>query len=335
MSCSTNEEIRVSTHPRRRQFVIGAAASVGLLALRANAQQQYPNRPVRIIVPSAAGTSGDLIARVVAQGWSAEFKQPFIVQNVPGAGMNIGSEMAAKSRGDGYTIVQAMTPNFAINPALYKKLAFDVEKDFDPIGLAASAPNLIVASNGLPFSDLKGLIAYAKANKGKMNYASAAIGSTGQLAGALLNDAAGIDMLHIPAKDPLSLVVGNQVEVAIFTPTATMPMVRSGLLKAIAVTSAKRLSVASEVPTIAESGLSGFDATAWYGYAVPRETPPAIVAALSAALSRTLADEKYSKGLVSSGNEITYLNQQDFAAFMVNERKKWALAVRRSGAQPE
>lgn len=327
----TNDRASLS---RRSLCVSGTVAAVFGLE-RAYAQSPYPDRAVRIIVPSAAGTSGDLIARVVAQGWSETLRQPFIVQNIPGAGMNIGTDQAARSMPDGYTILQAMTPNFAINPSLYAKLSFDPARDFEPVGLAISAPNLVVVSNSMPFSDMKGLIAYAKAHHGKMNYASAAIGASGHLTGALINELAGIDMLHIPAKDPLSLVIGEQVQVAIFTPAATLPFINSGRLKAIAVTSDKRLTMAPNIPTITEAGLGRFDANAWYGYAVPKGTPRAIVNNLTLALEKTLTNEKYSHNLLQAGNEIMYMRPDEFGRFAAKERIKWAEAVRRSGAKPE
>lgn len=301
------------------------------------AAQTYPDKPVRIIVPFATGTAGDTISRLLADSMSGSLKQPFIVENRPGAGGNVGSQAAARSPADGYTILMAATPNFAINQTLYSKAAvgFDADTDFRPLGLAMSAPNLIVANNAVPFKDFAGMLAYARKNPGHLSFGSYAAGSTGHLAGAMINAQAGIDLLHIAAKDPLTMVAGEHIQLALVTPTATLPLVRAGRLKALAVTSTRRLSSAQDIPTVSESGLTGFEATAWYGYVVPKRTPDAIARVLETELERAINSPRAKEFARTSGNEITWMNAATFGAYVKQERAKWGDAVRRSGAQPD
>ncbi|QJY33124.1 tripartite tricarboxylate transporter substrate binding protein [Diaphorobacter sp. JS3050] len=305
-----------------------------MLPLMSSAQHSaYPSKPVRIVVPFAAGTSSDSLTRVIAEELSERLKQPFLIENRPGAGGNIGTEFVARSPADGYTLLMASTPNIAINPTLYTHIAIDPQNTLRAVGLAMSAPNLIVAGNKVPFHDFAGMVAYAKSHPRKLSYSTYANGSTGHLAGAMLNVQAGIDLLHVAAKDPLSLAVGEHVELAIVTPTATLPLVRAGSLKAIAVTSIDRISIAREIPTVSESGLKGFDAVAWYGYVAPIRTPDAVVSLIESQLQSILRSSKMKDFAKTTGNEITWRGASDFSSFMVSERAKWGDAVRQSGAQ--
>jgi tripartite-type tricarboxylate transporter receptor subunit TctC len=273
-----------------RRAALAAVLSSALGPAMAQAPAVFPDRPLRIVVPYNAGAAADTITRMLAEAMSQSMKQHVIVENRPGAGGNIGTQAAARSAADGYTLVLAATPNFAINQTLYSKtvLGFDPDTDFRPVGLAMSAPNVIVTGNSAPFGDLQGLIAYGRANPGKLSYATYATGSTGHLAGTMLSTQTGVEMVHVATKDPLSMAAGDHIQVAIVPPTATLPLVRSGKLRALAVTSERRLSIASEIPTVQEGGLAGFDATVWYGYAVPRQTPDAIVRVLEQELGRAV-----------------------------------------------
>lgn len=199
--------------------------------------------------------------------------------------------------------------------------------------MVASAPNVIVAGNQVPFKDFQGMLSYAKANPGKLSFATYAVGSTGHLAGAMVNAQAGVDLLHVASSDPLSLAVGEHVQLAFVTPTATLPLVRAGKLKAIAVTSAGRLGIAPSIPTVSESGLKDFSAVAWYGYVVPRRTPDDIVGLLEAHLLSTVRSEKVETFARTTGNEVTWLGAAEFSSFMASERAKWGEAVRKSGAK--
>lgn len=318
----------------RRALLIATGAS--LLGVHSAAQQlSYPSKPVRIIVPFAAGTASDSLTRLIAEGLSERLKQPVLVENKPGAGGTIGTELASRSSHDGYTLLMASTPNVAINPTLYASSALEPDRAFRAVGMVASAPNLIVADNQVPFSDLQGMIAFAKANPRKLSFSTYAVGSTGHLAGAMLNARADIDLLHVAASDPLSLAVGGHVQLAFVTPTATLPLVRAGKLKALAVTSSKRLSIAPEIPTVSESGLKDFSAVAWYGYVVPRRTPDDVVRLLEAQLKDTIRSSKLEAFARATGNEITWLDAEQFSSFIGSERLKWGEAVRRSGARAE
>ncbi|KWT98613.1 putative exported protein [Variovorax sp. WDL1] len=257
------------------------------------------------------------------------------MENRPGAGGTVGTELASRSPHDGYTLLMAATPNVAINPTLYASSSLEPDKAFRAVGMVASAANVIVAGNHMPFSDFPGMLSYARANPRKLTFATYAVGSTGHLAGAMLNARAGVDLLHVAAGDPLSLAVGEHVQLAFVTPTATLPLVRSGKLKALAVTSAKRLGIAPDIPTVSESGLRHFSAVAWYGYVVPRRTPDEIVRVLEAHLQSTIRSAKFETFARTSGNEITWLGSDEFSSYMESERIKWGEAVRRSGARAE
>jgi tripartite-type tricarboxylate transporter receptor subunit TctC len=303
----------------------------------AAAQTGYPAKPVRFIVPSAAGGGTDIIARALGQKLSESLGQQFIVDNHPGAGQMIGIEMAAKSAADGYTILMAAS-TLAINPVMYKKVPYDALRDFAPITQAATLANVLVVHPSLPVKSVAELIAYAKQRPGQLNFASAGVGTSPQMSIELLKSMAGIDMVHIPYKGSTPGVVdllAGQVSVMAPNLLTALPHIKAGKLRALAVTSAKRSEGLPDVPTIAESGLPGYDSTQWYGVLAPAGTSRAIVARLHDEIVRALRTPDVLQRLAADGAEPVGSSPEEFAAFIKTEMVKWAKVASAAGIQPE
>jgi tripartite-type tricarboxylate transporter receptor subunit TctC len=312
-------------------FLLAAFASAWTAA------QTYPARPVRFIVPSAVGGGTDIIARAIALKLGESLGQQFLVDNRPGAGQMIGIELAAKSPADGYTILMAAS-TLAINPIMYKKVPYDPIRDFAPITQAATLPNVLVVHPSLPVKSLAELIAYAKAHPGQLNFASAGIGTSPQMSIELLKSMAGIDMVHIPYKGTAPGVVdvlAGQVLVMAPNLLTALPHIKSGRLRALAVTSARRSAALPEVPTVAEAGLPGYDSTQWYGVLAPAGTPREIVARLHGEIARALRDAEVGKRLAADGAEPVGSSPEEFAAFIKSESEKWSRVAKAAGIQPE
>ena len=277
-----------------------------LLALAGSAvAQDYPTKPIKFIVPYPPGGGTDVVARILVEPLSAELGQPIIIDNRGGAAGNLGTDLVAKAPADGYTILFTLSSH-TINPKLYEKLPFDVERDFAPISLAAQIPQILVVNPSLPVTSVKELIAFAKANPGKLNYASVGIGSPGHIAGELFKLKTGVDMVHVPYKGGGPAVIdtiGGQVQVLFVSMPAALQHVKSGRLRAIAVTSAKRSASAPELPTIAEAGVPDYAVESWYGALAPAKTPPAIVARLNAAFVKVLDNPQVKERLFAQGAE--------------------------------
>jgi len=308
-----------------------------LVCATAAAQTAYPARPVRFIVPSAAGGGTDIIARAISLKLAESLGQPFVVENRPGAGQMIGIELAAKSPADGYTILMAAS-TLAINPIMYKKVPYDPVRDFAPITQAATLPNVLVVHPSLPVKSVAELIAYAKANPGKLNFASAGIGTSPQMSIELLKSMAGIDMVHIPYKGTSPGVVdllAGQVLVMAPNVLTALPHIKAGKLRALAVTSTKRTEALPEVPTVAEAGLPGYDSTQWYGVLAPAGTQPQIVARLHGEIVRALRDPEVGKRLAADGADAVGSSPEEFAAFIKSESEKWAKVASAAGIKPE
>ena len=330
-----------STSLRRRSTVLALAASVaafaGLAGLptTASAQAAYPNKVITIVVPFAAGGTTDILARLVGQALGTELGQQVIVDNRAGAGGNIGSQLVARAPADGYTLLMGTVGTHAINAALYPKMPFDHVKDFAPISRVANVPNLLVANPQQPFKTVPELIAYAKANPGKVNFGSSGNGSSIHLSGELFKSMAKVDMVHIPYKGSAPAVadlLGNQIAIMFDNLPSAMQHVRSGKLRPIAVTTAKRSPELPDVPTIAEAGLPGYEATSWFGLFAPAKTPADVVDKIDAALIKVLASADLKKRLSEQGAEPYAEKPAQFAEFIKTETAKWGKVVKDSGA---
>ena len=315
-----------------------AAAVVCALAAVAAHAQQYPTKPIRLICPFPPGGTTDVVARIVAQGLSEAWGQQVIVDNRPGAGAVIGTEMAAKSPPDGYTVLLGSITTHAVNPALHRKLNFDAVRDFAPVTLVVSSPQLLAVNPAVAAKNVKELIALAKAKPGQLNYASAGQGSSPHLTFELFKSATGIDIRHIPYKGTgpaITELVGGQVQAMITGVVALMPHVKSNRLRALAVTSKGRVGVLPDVPTIMESGVPNFDVSSWFGVFLPAGTPKAIVTKMNAEVRRIVEAPDVKKRLIDLGADPETNTPEQFAAYVRSERTRWAKVVQDTGARVE
>ncbi len=322
---------------RALRAVLCALACCGTTAAVA-AEAAFPVRPVRFIVPFAPGGSTDTLARTLAQRLSDAFGQQVVVDNRAGGNGNIGTEIVARAVPDGHTIVLGYIANLGIGPSLYASLPFDPLKDFAPVTLLAVSPNILVAHPAVPVKTVKELIAYTRANPQKVNYASAAVASLGHLAGELLNSSAGIRMQHVPYKGSGQAVIdllAGQVQIMFSGMSSVMPHIRAGKLRPLAVTGAQRSAATPDVPTIAESGYPGFEASAWYGVLAPAGTPKPVVARLNGEILRALKIPEVRERLENVGFEIVGGTPEAFGIYMKNEIAKWAKVVKASGVRAE
>jgi tripartite-type tricarboxylate transporter receptor subunit TctC len=311
---------------------LAAVLGVVLLAFSTSASaQQYPNRPIRFVVPFAPGGSTDTLARTIGQKLTEALQQQVVVDNRSGANGNIGMEIVAHAAPDGYTILLGYIANLGIGPGLYAKLPFDPVRDYAPITQLASSPNILAVHPSLPVKSFQELIAYAKTNPKKLNFASSGVGSIGHLTGELLNRSAGVDMVHVPYKGSGQAVIdllGGQVQMMFSGMSSVMQHIKAGKLRALAVTGAQRSPAVPEVPTIAESGFPGFEATAWYGVLATARTPKTIVNRLHDEIVRALALPDVKERLNNVGFELVGGTPDEFAAFIKSEIAKWTRVVR-------
>lgn len=309
-----------------------AMLGVVLLALGAAAlAQPYPNRPIRFVVPFAPGGSTDTLARTLGQKLTDALRQQVVVDNRSGANGNIGMEIVAHAAPDGYTIVLGYIANLGIGPSLYAKLPFDPVRDYAPITQIASSPNILAVHPSLPVKSFRELIAYAKTNPKKLNFASSGVGSIGHLTGELLNRSAGVYMVHVPYKGSGQAVIdllGGQVQMMFSGMSSVMQHIKGGKLRALAVTGAQRSPAVPDVPTIAESGFPGFEATAWYGVLATAHTPKPVIDRLHAEIVRALALPEVKERLNNVGFELVGGTPDEFAAFIKSEIAKWNRVVR-------
>ena len=303
---------------------------LALLAQPALAQD-YPSRPIRFIVPAAAGGPTEITTRLIADKMSATLGQPVVVEARPGGGGNIGADVVAKAAPDGYTILMATIGTHAINQTLYKKLTYDPVKDFTPISQVVQYPLLLVVNPSVQAKSVKELIDYAKANPGQLNRASGGNGTSMHLSGELFVHQAGVNMPHVPYKGSapaLTDLIGNHVQVMFDSLITALPLVQSGQLRALAVTGAQRSSIVPELPTVSEAGLEGYNAQGWIGVVAPAKTPPAIVDKLHKAIAAALSDPEVKSKLTAQAAEVVGSSPAEFAKFMEDETRKWAKAVR-------
>lgn len=302
-----------------------------LLAAMPAQAQNYPARPIRIIVAYTPAGTTDILARAIGQKMSERWGQPVIVENRPGAAGNIGTELAAKATPDGYTLIMGTAGTHGINVSLYKKLNWHSLRDFAPVSLVAMVPNIMVVNNSLPIKNVKELIAYAKANPGKLSYGSPGNGSTAHLSMELFKSMTGTNLVHIPYKGSagvLADVMGGQIAVTIDNMPVYLPQVKAGKIRALAVSPAKRSSAAAEIPTIAESGVPGYDSGAWFGLLAPAGTPKTVVDKLSDETARILKLPDVSKRISELGAEPVGSTPAQFTALIKEEIAKWAKVIK-------
>ena len=318
----------------RRSALAALAALARSAPALVAAQQDFPTRPVKLVVPFGPGTTTDSVSRVFAEALARPLGQSVVVENKAGAGGNIGADLVAKAPPDGYTIVMGTVGTHAINPGLYRKMPYDALKDFAPIGFAGYTPTLLVVSAGSPVKTLKDLQA-AAARPGGVNFASAGNGTSGHLAGELLKARLGGEMMHVPYKEgglALSDVMAGQVQFMFYHPAAVMPQVKAGKLRALGVSSARRTAAAPDVPTIAEQGAGDFDLVAWFMLYAPAATPAPVLAKLRDAVTQALAQPEVRAKLAAQGLEVPALKPDELAGFGRTEIAKWSELVKRSGA---
>jgi tripartite-type tricarboxylate transporter receptor subunit TctC len=314
------------------RFFIAALVAVAACA----SAQNYPNKPIRLVVPFPAAGTTDILAREVGQRLTVVLGQPVVIDNRPGAAGNIGSDIVAKSAADGYTLLMCTVSSHAINPGLYSKLPYDHIKDFAPVALVARVPNVLEVTPSLPVNTVADLIKLAKEKPGQINFASSGSGTSIHLSGELFKTMAGVDMVHVPYKGSapaLVDLVGGQVQVMFDNLPSSLQQIKAGKLRAVAVTSAQRAPALPDVPTIAESGLPGFEATSWFGVLAPAGTPPEIVKRLNVEIDKWLQTPEAKEKLLAQGAAAAGGSPEDFAAYIRSETDKWAKVIKASGAK--
>jgi len=324
---------------KRREFLKTGIGVLGL-AHAAHAQDpaaNWPSKTVRLIIPFTPGGSTDLQGRLLCDWLARHFGQQFIIDHKPGAGSNLGVAELARSAPDGYTLGWITVASHAINPTLYAKMPFDHIKDFAPVSMTGTFPNLLVVNSSLPVRTVPELIALLKKEPGKYAFASSGQGTSLHLSGEMFKVMTGTDMLHVPYKGggpAIADVIGGQVHMTFGNMPTVLPQAKGGKVRAIAVTSAERWFTAPDIPTIAET-VPGFVAMSWHGVAFPAGTPPAIVEKLSAAIQRAMATQEMQDKYATGGSKATAMTPQQFAAFIREDTERWAAAIRASGARVE
>ena len=313
-----------------------AIAAALFAAAPAQAQQDWPNRTVKIVVAFTAGGTTDILARMIGQRFADKFKQPFIVENKPGGAGNIGTEFVIRAPADGYTIMANSVGPAAVNPSLFAgKINFNAVTDLDPIGQIADVPNVLVVHPSTNIKTMEEFLKYAKANPENLNYASTGIGTSSHLSGFLLSAKAGFKAEHIPYKgaEALKDLLAGRVQFMFATIPSVIQHIKAGKLTAIAVSSKNRSRSMPEVPTVAESGFPGFEAGSWFGFFAPKNTPRDVVLALNKALNEALTDKDIDARLVLDGADPKPGTPEEFGAFVKAEYQKWAEVVKASGAK--
>ncbi len=324
----------------KNKYLLNITAAALLMTSAAAAQAQdaaanYPNRTIRYIVGYTPGGTSDMLARAVGQKLAAAWGQQVIVDNRPGAGTNIGTELGAKAPPDGYTLFMPTVAN-AINPTLYPKLGYDMLKDFAYITNFARVPGIVVVHPSLPAKNIKELIAIAKANPNALRHGSTGIGSPHHLAGEIFKTMAGVKMVHVPYKGAtpaISDIIAGHIEVYFGAMVSTLPHARSNRLRALGVTSLKRVDAAKDIPTLDEQGLKGYETGSWFGMAVPTGTPQAIITKLHAESVKALQAPDLRDRMIAEGAEFVGDTPAQFTAYIRSELDKWGKAVKASGAK--
>ncbi|MDW3681377.1 tripartite tricarboxylate transporter substrate binding protein [Cupriavidus sp. CV2] len=322
----------------RRAVIAGilgtALMSAGVVAFAAD---NWPARPISLVVPFAAGGTTDIIGRTIGQKLGEALRQPVVIDNRPGAGGTLGAANVARAQADGYTFLLA-TVAHTMAPGIYKTLPYDFTKDLDPVGMVALTPNVLLVNQMIPAKSVPELIAYIKAHPGKVNYGSAGTGSTEHLSGELFRAMTGTDIAHVPYKGGAPMMtdlIAGQIQMAIETSPSAAPHVRSGKVKALAVTTAKRSTAYPGVPTLDESGVKGFEVTTWYALMAPRGTPPAVEQRVSAELAKVLKLPEVQKRFEEQGVTAGDMTPTQLSGFIRSETAKWTKVAKDSGASME
>jgi tripartite-type tricarboxylate transporter receptor subunit TctC len=323
--------------PHRRQFLRLAAGAVAIPAfLRIAWAQAYPSRPVRVIVGFGAGTAADIVARLIGAWLSERLGQPFIIENRPGAGSNMGAQAVVRAPADGHTLLLVTTTN-AINATLYNNLDFNLSQDIAPVAGLIRVPNVLVVNPSVPAKTVPEFIAYAKANPGKLNMASVGNGTMPHVSGELFNMMAGISMVNVQyrgAPPALTDLLGGQVQVYFASTTVSIEHIRAGKLRALAVTTAKRSEALPDIPTVGDF-LPGYESTLWFGVGAPKNTPAEIIDKLNKEINGGLADPKIKSAVADMGGTVLTGSPTDFGKLIADETEKWAKVVKFSGAKPD
>jgi tripartite-type tricarboxylate transporter receptor subunit TctC len=319
-------------------LLVCAHAGAALPPAAAAPSGVYPAKSIRFVVPFTPGGSADIFARAIGQKMSDAWGQQVVIDNRGGSAGIMGSEIAAKAPADGHTLMMGITANIAINPGLYPKLPYDPVRDFAPVTLVAAAPYAMLVTPSLPAKSVVEFIALAKAKPGQVNYASTGSGSAGHLTGALFGSMAGVKIVHVPYKNIGSTLVdimAGQVQMMFVGIVSAQPHIKAGKLRAIGISGAHRSRLMPELPTVAESGVRGFEVTGWYGVFVPAATPRAIVIALYREIVRILHLPDVGERLSGEGAELIGNTPDEFAAYIKSEIAKWSSAIKISGARPD
>lgn len=320
---------------KRRELMIAAAGAAAWAPFgglnTAFAQGKYPQRAVTLVVPTAPGGSTDFTARLIAEPLSKALGQPVVIDNKPGASGNIGNQFVARAKPDGYTLLVSYSGYHVANPHLFKQTGWDPIKDFAPIAMLTRAPQVIAASPTLPVNSIKELIAYGKANPGKLNYASSGNGSIQHIAGELLGQLTDMKMIHIPyrgAGPAVQDLIGGQVDLLITTPAAVVSYIQSGRMRGLGVTSTQRLSALPNMPTVSEAGLKGYELDSWFALYGPANTPPEIVAQLNTEVTKVLLMGETRKKADESGTGVDTMTPIQLADFTRKELDRWGKVIR-------
>ncbi len=322
----------------RASAVAAALSPLCFLGAQTAFAQEYPVKPVRFVIAFSPGGPSDILTRLIGSKLSESLGQPFIFDNRPGAGGNVAGEIVAKSPADGYTLLMGNNSILATNASLYKNMSFDPIKDLAPVALLASQPNILVVHPSLPVKSVKELIAFAKARPGQLNYASSGSGAAAHLAAELFKSMAGVDMVHIPYKGASPALVdmlAGQCQVMFATALSVQPYLQSNRLRPLAVSTAKRSRMLPQLPTVAEAGVPGFEATTWHGVVATGGTPTAVINKLNAEINKILRLPDVSTSLTRQGAEILGGTPQQFAAYVKAEIPKWTKVVKDSGARAD
>jgi len=336
-TAATERQIMKTKRNRLGALFAGCLAAVLILGMQSAKAQDWPQRQVTVVVPFSAGGSADLLARLLTQHLQAKFGTPFVVENRGGAGGSIAAAYVAKAPSDGYTLFIGTVSTHAINPFLYAKLAYDVERDFEPISLLIKLPNLLYANPKIPANTVPELINYLKANEGKISFGSSGVGTSSHLSGVMFQLATGTKMVHVPFRstsEELNSMIGGHIDLAFDSMTTAWPHAQSGAAKAIAVTTPSRSPAAPQVPTIGET-VTGYEATGWQGLFAPGGTPRPIIDKIADEVRRIFETPEVITSLRKLGGEPSPMAPDQFAAFARSERTKWQEVVKASGARIE